>query len=377
MRKNYILLTVVFIIISFVAGYFVGFRYPIGVTKTSSHLLLTRTADYLLSNFYKPITEEELIKGMVNSLNDPYTVFMNPEETKALQDEVKGEYAGIGVMIKEDDATKYPIIVTVFKGTPAEKAGLKVGDLIIEVNGTSTKNLTLDEVSNLVKGKVGTSVNLKIKRDSNELTFNIVRANINIPLVDKKYYENGTIGYLGILMFSQGLSKDVQNALNEFKEKKVKGIIIDLRGNPGGLLTECEDVASLILPSGVLLYTKDRSGNLTPITINGKKIDIPLVVLVDGGTASASEILTGAIKYYKVGKVIGEKTYGKGVIQQIFPLPQDYSLKITVEEYLLPDKTSINGKGITPDIEIKDNPDTKEDEQLNKAIEILKGTKWL
>ncbi|BAL81038.1 S41 family peptidase [Caldisericum exile] len=372
MKRNTILTVILLLIVSFVAGYFVGFRYPIGVSKTSSHLLLTRTADYLLSNFYKPITEEELIKGMVNSLNDPYTVFMNPEETKALQEEVKGEYAGIGVVINKNKELNYPEIVTVFKDSPAEKSGLIKGDIIVEVNGKSTYGLTLDEVASMVKGKVGTQVTLKIKRNSTELTFNIIRATINIPLTEIKYLDNGRIGYLSIFMFSEGAGKDVEKALNEFKEKNVRGIILDLRGNPGGLLSECENVASQFIPSGVLLYTKDRSGKLTPINISGKKLSIPMVVLVDGGTASASEILTGALKYYKVAKIIGEKTFGKGVIQQIFPLPQSYSLKITVEEYLLPDKSSINGIGIKPDIEVQDDPKTTQDEQLDKALELLK-----
>lgn len=376
MKKNFILAIVLVTLGSFIAGYFVGFKYPIGVSTTSEHVLLTRVADYLLSNFYKPITEEQLIKGMVNSLSDPYTVFMNPEETKLLQEEVKGEYAGIGVVIKFDENTKYPVISTVFKGSPAEKAGLLVGDIILKVNDKSTYNLSLDEVAALVKGKIGTEVTLLIKRNNEEITFKIIREKINIPLVEKKYYDNGKIGYVSIFMFSQGLGDEFNNVLNEFKKMGVKGIILDLRGNPGGLLDECEKVASEILPSGVLLYTKDRSGNLTPLTFTGHKLDIPLVVLVDGGTASASEILTGAIKYYKVGTVIGEKTFGKGVIQQIFPLPYGNSIKITVEEFLLPNKESINKVGITPDIEVKNNPQSKEDEVLNEAIKILEAHNW-
>ena len=371
MKKNFIVLLVALLILSFVGGYFVGYRYPLGVKTSSDHLLLTRTADYLLSNFYKPLTEEELIKGMVNSLNDPYTVFMNPDETKALQEEVQGEYAGIGVAIQANENLKYPEIVTVFKGTPAEQAGLKVGDIIKEVDGKSTYDLSIDAVSSLVKGKIGTTVTLKIKRDNQELTIDVTRAKVNIPLTETKYLENGKIGYLSMYMFSEGLGSSVEKALNEFKEKGVKGVIVDLRGNPGGLLSECENVASLFLPSGVLLYTNDREGNLAPINVNGKKFDLPLVVLVDGGTASASEIFSGAIKYNKVGKIVGETTYGKGVIQQIYPIKGDYTLKITVEEYLLPDKTSINKKGVTPDIEVKDDANTEEDEQLNKAIEIL------
>jgi carboxyl-terminal processing protease len=216
MKKNLILTFVLLLIISFVAGYYIGFRYPIGVTKTGNHILLTRTADYLLTNFYKPVTEETLIKGMVNSLDDPYTVFMNPEETEALEAEMKGSYAGIGVMINENGRLKYPEIVTVFKNSPAEKAGLLKGDIIIEVNGISTYNLTLDKVSSMVKGKVNTKVALKVKRDNKELTFEITRENINIPLTEVEYLDGGKIGYLKLLMFSEGLGNDVKKALNEF-----------------------------------------------------------------------------------------------------------------------------------------------------------------
>ncbi|MEF3245094.1 MAG: S41 family peptidase [Caldisericaceae bacterium] len=373
MKKNFILALVLVVLGSFIAGYFIGFKYPIGVSTTSQHILLTRIADYLLSDFYKPITEEQLIKGMVNSLSDPYTVFMNSEETKVLQEEVKGEYAGIGVVIKFDETTKYPVISTVFKGSPAERAGLLVKDIIVKVDGKSTNNLSLDEVAALVKGKIGTEVNLLVRRNDKELTYKIIREKINIPLVETKYYDNGKIGYVSIFMFSQGLGEEFNDVLNEFKERGVSGIILDLRGNPGGLLDECEKVASEILPSGVLLYTKDRSEKLTPLTFSGHKLNIPLVVLVDGGTASASEILTGAIKHYKVGTIIGEKTFGKGVIQQIFPLPYGNSIKITVEEYLLPSKESINKVGITPDIEIKNNPQLEEDQVLNEAIKILEA----
>jgi len=372
MKKNLILTFVLLLIISFVAGYYIGFRYPIGVTKTGNHILLTRTADYLLTNFYKPVTEETLIKGMVNSLDDPYTVFMNPEETEALEAEMKGSYAGIGVMINENERLKYPEIVTVFKNSPAEKAGLLKGDIIIEVNGISTYNLTLDKVSSMVKGKVNTKVALKVKRDNKELTFEITRENINIPLTEVEYLDGGKIGYLKLLMFSEGLGNDVKKALNEFEEKKVESIVLDLRGNPGGLLNECENVASLILPGGVLLYTKEGKETPQAIKIRGTKISIPMVVLIDSGTASASEILVGAIRYYHIAPLVGERTFGKGVIQRIFYLPNSYSLKITVEEYLLPDKTSINGVGISPDIEVKDNPETKEDEQLDKALELLR-----
>jgi carboxyl-terminal processing protease len=173
-------------------------------------------------------------------------------------------------------------------------------------------------------------------------------------------------------MFTDNSASEFNNVLNEFKQKNVKGVILDLRDNYGGLLTECQKIASNFIPSGVLLWTRNREDVVEPLKITGQKFNLPLIVLVNNGTASAAEILAGAIKDYDIGKIIGEKTFGKGVIQQIFNLPGEYTLKVTVEEYLTPNKNEINNAGIIPDIEVKNNPDNpKEDLQLQKAIEIL------
>ncbi|NCQ52615.1 MAG: hypothetical protein GW803_00670, partial [Caldiserica bacterium] len=173
-------------------------------------------------------------------------------------------------------------------------------------------------------------------------------------------------------MFTDNSSAEFNSVLNEFKQKNVKGVILDLRDNSGGLLTECEKIASNFIPSGILLWTRNRDGLTEPLKIKGQEFNLPLVVLINNGTASAAEILTGVIKDYNVGTIIGENTFGKGVIQQIFNLPGSYTLKVTVEEYLTPNKIEINGKGITPDITVQNNPDKpQEDLQLQKAIEIL------
>jgi carboxyl-terminal processing protease len=383
MKKNNKLIIVLSLIIFFLCGYLIGMRYPPSVfisntgtsifkNLTNNSNLLNQTFDILQSNFYKKISSDELIKGMVNSLNDPYTAFFDPAETKDLQAEIEGIYAGIGVVIKMNEKEQILEIVSVFKNTPAEQAGLKSGDLIEKADSTALKGLSLEEASLKVKGEIGTSVVLTIKRENEELTFTIKRENIKIPIIEKDYRDDGKIGYLKFNMFTDNSSAEFNSVLNEFKQKNVKGVILDLRDNSGGLLAECEKIASNFIPSGILLWTRNRDGVTEPLKIKGQEFNLPLVVLINNGTASAAEILTGVIKDYNVGTIIGENTFGKGVIQQIFNLPGSYTLKVTVEEYLTPDKNEINGKGITPDITVQNNPDKpQEDLQLQKAIEIL------
>jgi len=383
MKKNNKLIIVLFLIIFFLCGYLIGMRYPPSVfisntgtsifkNLTNNSTLLNQTFDILQNNFYKKISSDELIKGMVNSLNDPYTAFFDPAETKDLQAEIEGIYAGIGVVIKMNEKEQILEIVSVFKNTPAEQAGLKSGDLIEKADSTALKGLSLEEASLKVKGEIGTSVVLTIKRENEELTFTIKRENIKIPIIEKDYRDDGKIGYLKFNMFTDNSSAEFNSVLNEFKQKNVKGVILDLRDNSGGLLVECEKIASNFIPSGILLWTRNRDGVTEPLKIKGQEFNLPLVVLINNGTASAAEILTGVIKDYNVGTIIGENTFGKGVIQQIFNLPGSYTLKVTVEEYLTPNKIEINGKGITPDITVQNNPDKpQEDLQLQKAIEIL------
>jgi len=370
---------ILIVILLLIGGYYLGIKYPpsriINIMHAQDrfenflddHSLLKRTIDIIETNFYKPIEEEDLIKGMVDSLNDPYSVFYNPEQTKQFNEEIQGKYTGIGVVITENEDLALPEIVSVFPGSPAKKAGLQKGDIIVGADDAQLAGLSLEEVAMKVKGESGTEVKLKIKRNGETIIVTVKRAEIHIPLVEVNYLgDDGKIGYLKINMFSEGVGTQVANIAKEMNENNVKGIILDLRDNPGGLLYECEKVAGQFIPSGVLLWTKDREGKMTPLQISGHEPTVPIVVLVNRGTASAAEILAGAIKDYKTGTIIGETTFGKGVIQKIFSLPGEYTLKITVQEYLTPDKKEINKKGVEPDIQLEES-----EEPLDKALELL------
>lgn len=375
MKKGNFLLIVLIVITIFMSGYLLGSRGYFFPEK--GDFLLRKAVSIVEKEYYKPIEFETLLKNVISSIGDPYTEVLNPQETQALQEEVKGEYSGIGVIIEIEEKENLPQIITVFPDTPAEKAGLLKGDFIKEINGEDISGFSLEEASLKIKGKNGTQVNLKIIRDGKVLDFTLTRAQINIPLVKTSYIDEGNIGYLHIYMFSEHLNSEVKNAINEFKDRKVKGIILDLRDNPGGLLSECISVASNFIPSGVLVWVKDRSEKVEPINITGNKFELPLVVLINEGSASASEILASAIKSYKIGTLIGKKTFGKGLIQKMYDLGSGYSLKVTIQEYLASDKTPINKIGVLPDIEVEndeENPDL--DLQLKKAIEVLKGL-WL
>ena len=370
---------ILIVILLLIGGYYLGIKYPpsriINIMHAQDrfenflddHSLLKRTIDIIETNFYKPIEEEDLIKGMVDSLNDPYSVFYNPEQTKQFNEEIQGKYTGIGVVITENEDLALPEIVSVFPGSPAKKAGLQKGDIIVGADDAQLAGLSLEEVAMKVKGESGTEVKLKIKRNGETIIVTVKRAEIHIPLVEVNYLgDDGKIGYLKINMFSEGVGTQVANIAKEMNENNVKGIILDLRDNPGGLLYECKKVAGQFIPSGVLLWTKDREGKMTPLQISGHEPTVPIVVLVNRGTASAAEILAGAIKDYKTGTIIGETTFGKGVIQKIFSLPGEYTLKITVQEYLTPDKKEINKKGVEPDIQLEES-----EEPLDKALELL------
>ena len=308
------------------------------------------------------------IRGMLEAV-DPHSTYFTPEEADAFNQSISGQFSGIGVYINEKDG--YINIEDTIKGQPAEKAGLKKNDLIIEVEDKDIKDLGITKASALIKGLAGTKVKLKIKRGKNTMVFKVTRDTVVISPVEYEILADN-IGYIDFKEFTGQATREINKALKEFDNKKVKRVILDLRNNPGGLLSEAISISKLFVTKGPVVHIREKGKALLTHTSTLETSKYKLVVLVNGNSASASEILAGAIKDRKAGKLVGTKTYGKGTVQSMMPLSDGSMIKLTIAEYLTPNETSINGIGIVPDYLIEDDADSKEDLQLKKAIEILK-----
>ena len=315
------------------------------------------------------------LRGLVSSMDDPYSVFMDPEETEAFVDDMAGTFEGIGaeVALKNNFIT----IVAPLDGMPAQKAGLKAGDKILSVNGTSTDGLSTDATVRMIRGPKGTKVKLSIMRDgfTAAKTFEITRDVINVKSVKVEFRKDG-LAVLRISSFADDTLFLFEDAIKQIQEKKPKGLIFDLRNNPGGYLDTAVAVASEWVSSGRIVTEKFSDGSLKNYLSNGngRLENIPTVVLVNGGSASASEIVSGAMLDLKKGTIIGEKTFGKGSVQTIRELPDGSSVKVTVAKWLTPAGNSINDTGITPTVEVKlsvDDFNKNLDPQLKKAVDIL------
>lgn len=325
--------------------------------------------------------KQEAIRGYIKGLDDPYTEYMTKEEMEEFTSDVMGNFTGIGIYLTKDTEKNAVIVISPIKDTPAHKAGILPGDIITKVDGVSYTGEQLTEASNKIKGEVGSKVTLEILRDNKTLTFEITRENIKINHVESKVLENN-IGYIEFNSFDDGCSKEFKNKLEELKKQNIKSLIIDIRSNGGGLVDEALDIADYIVEKDkTLLITVDKNQNeeITKAKID-PIIDVPVVLLMNETSASASEILAGALKDNGKVTIVGEKSYGKGVIQELLTLKDGSGLKITTNEYYTPNHNKINKIGITPDVEVvlsdelkeKLVLEEKEDTQLQKAIEILK-----
>lgn len=315
---------------------------------------------------------DETIKGYVNGLDDEYSEYMTAEEWQEFQADALGNYVGIGIYMSVDKNGNV-VVVSPIKDTPAEKAGLQTGDIIVYVNDESMIGVASDIVSSKIKGEEGTKVKITILRGDEYLDFEIERKSIKVYHVETELLENN-IGYISLLTFDEGCAEEFKNAYLDLESKGAKKIIIDLRNNTGGLVNECLEIADMILPKGdVELITLDAKGN-KEINKSEKDpiINCDIVVLVNEYSASASEILVAALKENNKAEVVGKTTYGKGVIQSVLGLNDGSVLKLTVSEYFTPTEQKINKVGVTPDYEVDLPEDLSEDTQLNKAIELLK-----
>ena len=315
---------------------------------------------------------DETLKGYIKGLDDEYSEYMTAEEWKEYEANALGNYVGIGIYISMD---KYDnvVILSPIKGAPAEEVGLKAGDIIVGVNDESVVGKTSSDVSNLVKGEEGTKVKVTVLRDDKTLDFEVERKAIKVYHVENKMLENN-IGYIQLMTFDEGCAEELKSKYEELKKNGAKKIILDLRDNTGGLVDEALKIADYIVDKDkTLLITVDAKNNKEyDKAKEDALITEDMVVLVNEYSASASEILLGALKENGDAKSVGTKTYGKGVIQSVFFLKDNSVLKLTIQEYYTPNETKINKVGIQPDHNIEDNEKTEEDEQLQKAIELLK-----
>lgn len=341
--------------------------------------------DEIKSSYYKDIDNKTLnvglLKGVVNSLNDPYSEYMTSEELKKFMESTDAKYVGVGLVVSPGK-DGYITVVSPIKGSPAYKAGIKAGDKIIKVGDKEFTADTMQDAVNMMRGKEKESVKITILRvdgtENKSIDFNIVRETIKLQTVEGRMLDN-KIGYIAISEFDKPTYDDFISNFNKLKTDGAKKLIIDLRGNPGGLLDICTKIADVFLDKGTIVYTKYKNGKKEYYYSDDKKEDIPLVVLVNGGSASASEIVSGAFKDRKRAKLVGTKTFGKGIVQRLFNLPYDTAVKLTISEYFTPNGNNIHQKGITPDVVVELPKTTKaigpdhldKDTQLKKAVEIL------
>lgn len=395
-RKNIykvVMLVVLVAVITFITTTLFMYKYIGGnvkyvqVSSENSKISSTLTSirKIIDKKFLGEIDEEkilnETIKGYVKGLDDPYTEYMTKEEMEEFNTDIMGNFTGIGIYLTNDVERNVIVIISPIKDSPAYKAGILPGDIITKVDDVSYTGEQLTEASNKIKGEIGTKVKLEILRNDETIELEITREHIKINHVESKILNNN-IGYIEFNSFDDGCSDEFKEKVEELKSKNITSLIIDIRNNGGGLVDEAIKIADYIVEKDVtLLITKDKTGEeeITKAEID-PIIDVPIVVLTNGSSASASEILAGALKDNGKATIVGEKTYGKGVIQQLLTLTDGSGLKITTSEYYTPNRNKINEVGITPDVEVKLDEEVEDeltieeskDNQLQKAIEILK-----
>lgn len=317
---------------------------------------------------------EGMYAGLVSALGDPYSVYYTAEEWQELMAETEGIYYGIGAYLQLDLATGLAKVNGVIANTPAEEAGLRENDIIYLVDGEMIQGLELSEIVSRVKGEEGTTVHLTIYREGEQdyLEFDVERRKIESPTVNYEMYDNG-IGYIQITEFDEVTTDQFTEALAVIKGSKAKGLILDLRSNPGGSLPVVVDIARSLLPKGLIVYTEDKNGERDEYTCDGRnELQIPMVVLINGNSASASEILAGAIKDYDKGTLIGTTTFGKGIVQRVLPLTDGTALKLTISSYFTPKGNNIHGIGIEPDIECEFDGESYYEEGVDNQLERAK-----
>lgn len=346
-------------------------------TETKLSYLKKLIDETYLHDIKEKDLNEGIYKGYVEGLGDQYSAYYDKKETKELTESLDGSFSGIGAVMTQDASSGVITITRVYDDSPAKKAGIKAGDILYRVEEKTVTGKDLDKVVSWIKGKKGTKVNLTLLRGTNsdKIKVTATRDVINVETVKYKVLEN-QIGYISISEFDSVTGAQFAKALKQLQKKNIEGLVVDLRNNPGGSLSTVCDILDSILPKGLIVYTKDKNGKKEEYTSDEKhRLNLPMSVLVNGQSASASEIFAGAVQDYGKAEIIGTQTYGKGVVQNLFDLKDGTCVKLTTSEYFTPKGRNIDGKGITPDVKIEykyNAKDPKADNQLDKAVSVVK-----
>lgn len=342
-------------------------------------------ADLIDQYYYEDIDQDALIEGMyagmVSGLGDPYSSYYTAEEYASLMEGTSGTYYGIGAVLTQNINTKIVTILHVYPGTPAEEAGVKDGDLIVKVGDIDGDSMELSELVTYIKGEEGTTVHLELMREGEKdhIELDVERRKIEVPTVQYQMLEGNT-GLIQISEFSEATPEQFSDAIKDLQGQGMTSVIMDLRDNPGGVLQSVCKMLDELLPEGILVYTEDKYGNRSDYKSDKSCMDIPMAVLINGNSASASEIFAGAIKDYKYGTLIGTTSFGKGIVQTIIPMEDGSAVKVTMAKYFTPNGNYIHDAGITPDIELEyeyqgedETYNPMHDNQVVKALEVLKS----
>ena len=340
-----------------------------------SGMVFLKTLVTVRDNYVEPVDSEKLFDGattgMVKALGDPYSAYLDKKSFSEITDLTDGVFGGIGVVLGKKDNNF--VVVAPMEGTPGDEAGIKAGDKILAVDGTSVDGMQLEDVVGKIRGKQGTEVELKLADASgNERTVRVIRGDIKVESVGGEMLEGTNIGYIRISVFNEQTGNDFAKKYMELEKQGMQALLLDLRHNPGGILGECVKVAQYIVPKGTVVSIKDRNGNTFVEESNLEKVKYPLAVLVDHGSASAAEIVAGAVQDTGAGKLFGVQTFGKGSVQSVYKLSDNTGLKLTTAKYYTPSGRSIHGTGIKPDVEVELDLTGMTDNQLAAAENYLK-----
>lgn len=369
-----------------------GVESPLHVTTQEEYETAQRYArleevyQRLMGEYYKELDSDTLVQGaidgMMESVGDPYTFYYTPEDLAKMYEDHNGQYCGVGMLVSSDKQGRL-VVLRVFKNSPAQTAGLLPGDVILSADGEAVSAETTETMSMAtarIKGEAGTYVRLSVLRKEQTLELDIERNNVSVNRVEYQILD-GNVGYLVLYEFFGDAVSGVREALNAFEEAGVRGVIFDVRSNTGGQLDICLDICDMVLPEGLIVYTEDRNGRRENYYSNADRCEIPMVVLVNEMSASASEIFAASIQDYGVAKIVGTKTFGKGIVQTQYEFPSDGAgMQLTTSRYFTPKGRSIHGEGVTPDVVVEMNdsydasiyaPDMNNDNQLKTAYDVL------